>query len=310
VRGLDRMEEAVIALADEGLGDRVTIPNSTCFFVTDLHGSLPQYEALFRLLEAERPQALFMGGDLLPHGFSALTAGGGNFLEDMLFAGFRRLRDELGDAAPQVFIILGNDDGRMEEEAFKDGETEGLWHYIHGRRVELGDHPIYGYAYVPPTPFLLKDWERYDVSRFVDVGCVSPERGKRSVEVPANEVRYATIAEDLDQLTGEDDLSRAVMLLHTPPYKTSLDRAGLDGRTVDGVPLDVHVGSIAVRRFIEARQPMLTLHGHIHESARITGKWRERIGETLCVSAAHDGPELAVVRFTLSDPASAERRLV
>jgi len=35
------------------------------------------------------------------------------------------------------------------------------------------------------------------------------------------------------------------------------------------------VGSIAVRRFIEERQPLLTLHGHIHESARLTGDWRE-----------------------------------
>jgi len=79
---------------------------------------------------------------------------------------------------------------------------------------------------------------------------------------------------------------------------------------VDHVPLDVHVGSIAIRRFIEARQPMLTLHGHIHEAARITGTWMERIGETVCIGGAHDGGELAVVSFTLSDPAAAERRLL
>ena len=284
---------------------------SDCFFTTDLHGSLPRYETLFRLLESDPPQALFMGGDLLPHGFSALTAGGGNFLEDTFFPGFHRLKDRLGDESPQVFLILGNDDGRMEEGAFRAGEAEGLWHHIHGRRVELDGHPVYGYAYVPPTPFLLKDWERYDVSRFVDVGCISPEEGRRSMEVPANEVRYGTIAGDLEMLAGEDDLSQAVMLFHTPPYQTSLDRAGLDGRMVDGVPLDVHVGSIAVRRFIEARQPMLTLHGHIHESASITGRWQERIGETLCVSAAHDGPELAVVEFSLDDPVgTAKRRLL
>ncbi len=286
--------------------------NPTCFFVTDLHGSAHLYKALFRLLEAERPWALFIGGDLLPHGFTAITESGtDDFVEETLCAGFRRLHSELGDKAPKVFLILGNDDGRMEEETIRAGEAEGLWHYIHGRRVELGEHPVYGYAYVPPTPFMLKDWERYDVSRFVDVGCVSPENGQRSVPVPANVVRYGTIAEDLNQLTGEDDLSRAVMLFHTPPYQTALDRAGLDGKMVDHVPLDVHVGSMAVRRFIEARQPLLTLHGHIHESARITGSWQERIGETLCLSAAHDGPELAVVSFGLDDlVGTVKRRLL
>ncbi len=286
--------------------------DSECIFVTDLHGSPHRYETLFRLLVTERPRALFMGGDLLPSGLTALAqAGAGGFIEETLCTGFRRVRSELGDEAPEVFLILGNDDGRMDEEAIRAGEEEGLWHYIHGRRVEFEGHPVYGYAYVPPTPFMLKDWERYDVSRFVDVGCISPEKGQRSVPMPPNEIRYETIANDLERLTGEDDLERAVMLFHTPPYQTALDRAALDGKMVDNVPLDPHVGSIAVRRFIESQQPMLTLHGHIHESARITGSWQERIGRTICLGAAHDGPELAVVSFRLGDVGgTAERRLV
>ena len=80
--------------------------------------------------------------------------------------------------------------------------------------------------------------------------------------------------------------------------------------TVEHVPLDVHVGSIAIRRFIEERQPLVTLHGHVHESARLTGSWRDRIGRTHLFSAAHDGPELALVRFDLEDPASATRELI
>ena len=56
-------------------------------------------------------------------------------------------------------------------------------------------------------------------------------------------------------------LSRAVFLFHTPPYNTGLDRAALDGKKVNYVDLDVHVGSIAVRRFIESKQPLLTCTG-------------------------------------------------
>jgi len=79
---------------------------------------------------------------------------------------------------------------------------------------------------------------------------------------------------------------------------------------IDHVPLDLHIGSIAVRRFIESRQPHITLHGHVHESARITGYWKDRIGRTCMLSAAHDGPELALVRFTLEEPDAAVRDLL
>ena len=79
---------------------------------------------------------------------------------------------------------------------------------------------------------------------------------------------------------------------------------------VEHVQVDVHVGSIAIRRFIETRRPALTLHGHVHESPRLTGAWRDRIGPTVLLSAAHDGPELALVRFDLENPAGATRELV
>ncbi|HUX65553.1 MAG TPA: hypothetical protein VMV42_00260, partial [archaeon] len=94
------------------------------------------------------------------------------------------------------------------------------------------------------------------------------------------------------------------------PYQTHLDRAALDGRQVDSVPLDVHVGSIAIRRFIETRQPLVTLHGYVHESAPLTGSWQEKIGRTFCFSAAHDGPELAIICFDPAQPEKAIRRLL
>jgi len=271
-----------------------------CFFVTDLHGAEARYRKLFRLLADERPDAVFLGGDLLPKRFIASGVGDPahvDFVNDVLAREFSRLRDLLGNDYPAVFLILGNDDPRSEEDAVLDVEARGLWRYVHHRRAALDDLSVYGYAHVPPTPFLLKDWERYDVSRYVDPGSVSPEEGRRSVPRPLREIRFATILEDLGRLAGSDDLARAIFLFHTPPYRTSLDRAALDGKVVDHVPLDVHVGSIAVRRFIEQRQPLVTLHGHVHESARLTGNWRDRIGRTHLLSGAHDGPELALVRF-------------
>ena len=76
------------------------------------------------------------------------------------------------------------------------------------------------------------------------------------------------------------------------------------------VPFDVHVGSIAIKRFIEEKQPLLTLHGHIHESTRLTGQWLQFIGRTISLNAAHDGPELSVIKFDLEEPKNARRFLL
>jgi Icc-related predicted phosphoesterase len=250
------------------------------------------------------PPALFIGGDLSPH-FARFTSRE-DFFADFLLPEFRRLREEMKRSFPAVFIILGNDDPRVEEEALFQGEAEGLWQYIHNRKTRFGDFPVYGYAFVPPTPFRLKDWERYDVSRFTDPGCVPPTEGTRTTN-PEEDIEYCTIAKDLAELTGEDDLSHAVMLFHSPPYQTHLDRAALDGVKIDHVPLDVHVGSIAIKRFIETRQPMVTLHGHVHESARITGFWSEKIGNTFAFNAATDQKGLSLIRIPLNNPEAAER---
>lgn len=265
------------------------------------------------MISAERPSAVFLGGDILPSGFGALDFKGSShedFINDYLVPSLTALKQELEIAYPRIFVILGNDDPRFEEAAVLDAAVQGVWEYVHNSRRRLGMHAVYGYSYVPPTPFHLKDWERYDVSRYVDPGCVPPDEGTLSFPVPGSELQWATIRDDLEGLVGNADLQKAVFLFHSPPYKTALDRAALDGVMVDHAPLDVHVGSIAVQRFIEERQPLLTLHGHIHESARLTGTWRDRIGGTHMFSGAHDGPELALVRFDLSDLDAATRQLI
>lgn len=250
---------------------------------------------------------------MLPRATSLSTHVGArqnDFLHDYLFPTFTRTRDALGVDYPDIFLILGNDDPRREEEDFVAGAANGIWHYVHQQKFLFGAFSIYGLAYVPPTPFLLKDWERYDVSRYVPPGCVSPEEGYRSVPEEESEIKWATIQKHLASLVREDSLDRAVFLFHAPPCDTPLDRAALDGKTYEHVPLDIHVGSIAVTRFIEERQPLLTLHGHVHEAPRLTGEWKIRIGRTVCINGAHDGPELALVRFDLESPQTATRHLL
>ena len=284
----------------------------TCYFVSDLHVSLRRYNALFQRIEADKPNAVFIGGDIMP-GFSAYSRRElehRNFLSEFLEPKLINLKRKLLGDYPRIFIILGNDDSRIIEEQIIGLSQKGVWEYIHFRRAEFCGYTVYGYNYIPPTPFRLKDWERYDVSRYVDPGSISPEDGALTVAVEPNVRRYSTIEKDLAELTGNGNAAKSLFLFHSPPYNSNLDRAALDGKMVDHVPLDVHVGSLAIRRFIEIKQPYLTLHGHIHESARLTGNWRETIEKTAMFSAAHDGSELALIKFNLDELESAERLLI
>jgi Icc-related predicted phosphoesterase len=272
---------------------------STYFFVSDLHGQSTRYEKLFAAIEQERPRAVFLGGDLLASAFNALSSNilHRDFFNQYLAPKFEQLKQRLDADYPRVFLILGNDDPKCEEMAVLDVAARGLWEYAHNRKRELDGYVVYGYSYTPPSPFQLKDWERYDVSRYVDPGCVPPEEGRHTIPISTSEVRYATIKDDLIQLTKGDDLHRAIFLFHAPPCNTKLDRADLDGKLIDHVQMEVHVGSFAIERFMRKHQPLLGLHGHIHESTRLTGAWRDHIGRTHIFNAAHDGPELSLIRF-------------
>jgi Icc-related predicted phosphoesterase len=286
---------------------------TNCFFVSDLHGHVDRYRKLFDAMVDERPDGVFIGGDLLPSGLAMNLSDNGeydDFITDFLVPGLTQCKEKLGDSYPRLFLIMGNDDFRSEESKLLEASDLGVLSYAHYRRVDFENFPVYGYSHVPPTPFQLKDWERYDVSRYVDLGSVSPERGARTVPISESRARYSTIKNDLDRLTGNENLSQSIFLFHTPPYKTHLDRAALDGKMIDYVQMDVHIGSIAVNRFIEARQPLVTLHGHVHESAGITGSWRDKIGRTHMFSAAHDGPQLALVRFEPENLEAASRELI
>jgi Icc-related predicted phosphoesterase len=79
---------------------------------------------------------------------------------------------------------------------------------------------------------------------------------------------------------------------------------------VDHVPMDVHVGSIAVKRFIEEKNPLITMHGHIHESTTLTGIWKEKINKTWSYNGSTEKPELCLIRFDTQNPGEATRELI
>jgi Icc-related predicted phosphoesterase len=80
------------------------------------------------------------------------------------------------------------------------------------------------------------------------------------------------------------DMSRCVFCIHVPPHDSQLDMAPLTDKDLKvvskgGRPQMVPVGSTAVRKFIEKHQPLLGIHGHIHESPGFV-----HIGKTECLN--------------------------
>lgn len=264
-------------------------------FTADLHGNIKKYQALFQTVENEKPDGVFIGGDLLPNTY-AQSERIEEFLEDHVFNRIQKIRSKTNKNI-RLFIILGNDDPRSYEDIFINADKEDIIDYVHFKTKPYQDLFVTGYSYVPPTPFQLKDWERYDVSRYVDPGGVSPEEGRRTIDSNPDEVRFATIKEDLEKLIKNAPPKKTIFLFHSPPYKSNLDRAALDGKMIDSAPLDVHVGSIAIQRFIQKYQPLVTLHGHIHETVRLTGSWKETFQETHSFTGAHEQHELSMITF-------------
>ena len=286
---------------------------TNCIFLSDLHGSISRYNKVFSLIESEKPNIILFGGDLLPSGIKYFSKGNTayeNFIVDFIKPNLDRIRNVLKNKYPKIFLILGNDDPRIDEKNILELESENYLEYIHNRKSTYSGYDFYGYSFIPPSPFHLKDWEKYDVSRYVDPGCISPEEGIRSVEQENDQIKYSTIRKDLKLLLESNNHEKSIFLFHCPPYKTALDRAALDGKMIDHVPLDVHIGSIAIKEAIENFQPLLTLHGHVHESTRLTGNWKEKIGNTISFNGAHDRSELSVIKFTLEAPENAERILL
>jgi Icc-related predicted phosphoesterase len=272
------------------------------FFTSDLHGQTDYYEQALAYAVEGRPRAVLLGGDLCPH--AAGDAGLGRqrlFLEGILVEFARRLREAVPGV--ELLLLMGNDDWAANHE-FLDAHDGGLWRTLHDRVAEVDDVRVAGLSWVPITPFAMKDWERWE-----DGGPESPLRlaGWSSRSGQLREFafdaarREPTIAEALATLAGRSAPADTLYVLHSPPRDTLCD--AMSG--------GYHVGSRAIRNFVETHQPPLVLSGHIHESPRVSGAWRDAIGRTTVVNPGQFGsPKLCGVWFDPADPAGTLRHTV
>lgn len=268
-------------------------PEADVLYTSDLHGHQGLYREALDVARRLRVRAIVLGGDLAPHADPPEQA---KFYRSFLLPLLREYFAEAGSA--DVTYVLGNDDWKTSGELLAAAGLERLGH-AHGRVLPFldGTH-LAGLASVPITPFTMKDWDRWeeglppqarmDGVRSVPGGGLAPFdfRGREQEE---------SLARELEAIEAAIPAGAVLFCaFHGPPQGTACDQ----------VAPGVHVGSRAVRAFLERVQPSLSLHGHIHESPRVSGAFADRVGRTICVNPGQRmGSALHAVTFRLRDVA-------
>lgn len=250
------------------------------FFTSDLHGQGALYEQLVAFTATRRPRVVMIGGDLCPHAAGVNgVADQRVFLQGFLVEFARRLRE--ASPGTELLLMMGNDDWSSNQDCLEAHRGQ-LWQDLHDRVVGIDEFEVGGLSWVPITPFGLKDWERWD-----DGEAESPARLDGWVSRAGHlepfrfdpEDRVPTIQDALETLVARCDPERTIFALHSPPRGTHCDMIGTDH----------HVGSRAIRRFVERHQPPLVLSGHIHESPRVSTSFHDRIGRSVIVNPGQFG---------------------
>lgn len=255
-------------------------------YVTDLHGRRRKYERTLAMAEEIGACLVVNGGDMFPHG--RMYDEQGRFLREFLDPHFAQYQS----CGIRYLGMPANDDLGVLDPLFR--EICGKYPLVEdlaGRCVSAGGHEFVGMNLVTDFPFRLKDRARRDEEEFAfpaqfGSGLLSRPGGWEEIpDWPAYAAGLPTIEEELSVLPAPRDPGRSVYVVHGPPAGIGLDvcRGG------------AQVGSRALLRFLAARQPLLSLHGHIHESPEESGTWMAKVGRTVCIQPGQSTDGLTVV---------------
>ena len=173
--------------------------------------------------------------------------------------------EKLAGSGVRIFVCPGNDDEFEVDDVIRNAKMVELGE---GRIIDIQGFTMISSGWSNPTP-----WNTHREE--------SEEKLAERIGAMATQVK---------------DMSRAIFNLHCPPYRSGLDEApaiDADLKLLHGGRALRPVGSKAVRDAIDHYQPLLSLHGHIHES-----KGAVNLGKTLCInpgSAYEEGMLMAAI---------------
>ncbi len=161
-----------------------------------------------------------------------------------------------------TIVMPGNDDEFIIDNVIKEYEDRGVIYPL-DKVLEIEGHEMISSPYVNPTP-----WNT------------------------PREMTEKELEKHLKKLVDKlNDPGNAIFNFHCPPYGTHLDLApkltkDLRPVVIAGMVQYEHVGSKAVKKIIKKYQPIVGLHGHIHESGGV-----DRIGRTVVLNPGSEYSE-------------------
>lgn len=288
---------------------KVRVRGTRIYFATDVHGSEDCFRKLLNARRFYDVQVLVLGGDMIgkglvpiakrASGYSAEWRGesftdvGRDGLEE-LQTHIRRAGDYYLVGSPEDLAALNDPD--TLDRAFRRAARQSVEQWVTLAEERLRGTGVKCYMAPGNDDFLdidgaLQAGEAvvFAENNVLDIDGThemlttgysnpTPWKTERELEEPAMRERLDAMACRIG------DMSNAVAVIHPPPIGSGLDLApkidqNLRVQSTGGAVLMEPVGSTAVREFIECSQPLIGLHGHVHE-----GKGTCQIGRTLCVN--------------------------
>ena len=166
--------------------------------------------------------------------------------------------ERIGKSGIQFYMMPGNDDDRGVDEMI--ARSSYVVNPV-GKTIHLNEHhEMISFDYANPTPWHTpREWSEEEYY----------ERVKASASTLKN-------------------VQNALFMIHVPPFDTGIDTAPELDKTMRpkvtmGDVLRVPVGSTGVRKAIQELQPLVTVHGHVHEAGG-----QSKIGRTTCFNAGSE----------------------
>ncbi len=285
------------------------------FFATDIHGSEVAFRKFVNAGKFYEADVLILGGDvagklLIPivkdgHVYRARLQGQNHVLEtETELSDFKRKLGILGFywvmLSPDEYNAMKDDPAaqdrtfvnaarqrlgdwiNLSEERLKDshrqcyitGGNDDPWEVLEALEENAQDHVV------PCEGHTVKVDEEHTM---VSLGYSNQTPWKTPREISEDELAQKII----DAIRGVEDFTKCIFNFHCPPKDSTLDTCPMLDTSTDpptvimeaGNPVLFGAGSTSVRAAIHKYQPMLALHGHIHESRGIA-----RLGRTVCIN--------------------------
>jgi len=166
--------------------------------------------------------------------------------------------ERIGKSGIQFYMMPGNDDDRGVDEMIV--RSSYVVNPV-GNTIHLNEyHEMISFDYANPTPWHTpREW--------------SEEEYYEHVKASASTLK---------------NVQNALFMIHVPPFDTGIDTAPELDKTMRpkvtmGDVLRVPVGSTGVRKAIQELQPLVTVHGHVHEAGG-----QSKLGRTTCFNAGSE----------------------